>query len=63
MNAANEVAVAAFLEGRCAFPAIWHTVEKVMRAHAPDSNPPLEAILDADRWAREKASHMLRISQ
>ena len=63
MNAANEVAVAAFLEGRCAFPAIWLTVEKVMRAHAPDSNPPLEAILDADRWAREEASHMLRICQ
>jgi 1-deoxy-D-xylulose-5-phosphate reductoisomerase len=63
MNAANEVAVAAFLEGRCAFPAIWHTVEKVMKAHTPDSNPPLETILDADRWAREKASHVLRTSQ
>jgi 1-deoxy-D-xylulose-5-phosphate reductoisomerase len=63
MNAANEVAVAAFLDGRCAFPAIWHTVEKVMQAHVPDSNPPLEAILDADRWARAKASHLLRISE
>ena len=63
MNAANEVAVAAFLEGRCAFPAIWHTVEQVMEAHAPDSSPSLEAILDADRWARQEALHLLRVSQ
>jgi 1-deoxy-D-xylulose-5-phosphate reductoisomerase len=30
LNAANEVAVAAFLEGRCGFPGIWQLVEKVM---------------------------------
>ena len=62
MNAANEIAVAAFLEGRCAFPDIWHTVEKVMKAHSPESNPLLEDILEADRWARSKASRLLKVS-
>jgi len=56
LNAANEVAVARFLEGRCAFPQIWEMVEKVMREHAPVAHPTLDAILWADRWARERAA-------
>ena len=52
MNAANEVAVAAFLEDRCTFPAIWRTVESVMRAHTNKPHATLAEILDADAWAR-----------
>jgi 1-deoxy-D-xylulose-5-phosphate reductoisomerase len=52
MNAANEVAVAAFLEDRCTFPAIWRTVENVMRAHTNKPHATLAEILDADAWAR-----------
>jgi 1-deoxy-D-xylulose-5-phosphate reductoisomerase len=55
MNAANEVAVAAFLERRLRFPQIWETVEKVMTAHANVARPNLDAILRADQWAREQA--------
>ncbi len=55
MNAANEVAAAAFLERRLRFPQIWETVEKVMATHANVAQPNLDAILRADQWAREEA--------
>ena len=60
LNAANEIAVAAFLERRCSFPAIWQTVERTMRDHAPVAHPELHAILDADSWARTRAAERLR---
>ena len=56
LNAANEIAVSAFLEKRMSFPQIWQTVERVMDAHAPVAQPSLDAILAADRWAREEAA-------
>jgi 1-deoxy-D-xylulose-5-phosphate reductoisomerase len=52
MNAANEVAVATFLEERCSFPAIWRTVESVMQAHGNKPHATLAEILEADAWAR-----------
>jgi 1-deoxy-D-xylulose-5-phosphate reductoisomerase len=55
MNAANEIAVSAFLDRRIAFPRIWSLVEEVMNRHASVAKPSLDAILDADRWAREVA--------
>ena len=59
LNAANEVAVAAFLEKRCSFPAIWQTVERVMRDHRSIAQPDLDAILAADSWARQRAAELL----
>jgi 1-deoxy-D-xylulose-5-phosphate reductoisomerase len=55
MNAANEIAVSAFLDRRIAFPRIWQLVEEVMNRHSSVANPALDAILDADRWARAAA--------
>ncbi|MBA3833265.1 MAG: 1-deoxy-D-xylulose-5-phosphate reductoisomerase [Chthoniobacterales bacterium] len=55
MNAANEVAVSAFLDRRIAFPRIWQLVEEVMNRHASVAKPTLDAILDADRRARVEA--------
>ena len=60
LNAANEIAVAAFIEKRCSFPAIWQTVECTMRDHAPVAHPDLAAILAADQWARRRAVELLR---
>ena len=60
MNAANEVAVATFLERRCAFPAIWKTVERVMREHVTVAAPELAAIIASDSWARRRAGEILR---
>jgi len=55
LNAANEVAVAAFLERRIGFPRIWQIVEEVMNRHPAVAHPDLDAILRADQWAREEA--------
>jgi 1-deoxy-D-xylulose-5-phosphate reductoisomerase len=55
LNAANEVAVPAFLDGKILFPAIWHTVEAVMQRHENVEHPSLEQILKADAWARAAA--------
>ncbi|MFM7606261.1 MAG: 1-deoxy-D-xylulose-5-phosphate reductoisomerase [Prosthecobacter sp.] len=55
LNAANEVAVEAFLKNQLSFPGIWHTVERVMNAHQVIAHPNLEALIEADRWARREA--------
>jgi 1-deoxy-D-xylulose-5-phosphate reductoisomerase len=59
LNAANEIAVAAFLERRCGFPDIWRTVERVMGEHSIVTEPSLPALIYADRWARTRAVEML----
>jgi 1-deoxy-D-xylulose-5-phosphate reductoisomerase len=55
LNAANEIAVPAFLDGKILFPAIWETVEEVMRQHAHVEHPHLDQIIRADAWARAAA--------
>jgi 1-deoxy-D-xylulose-5-phosphate reductoisomerase len=59
MNAANEIAVAKFLENSLRFPKIWETVEETMDAHDVIDHPNLDEILAADAWAREFASGQL----
>lgn len=55
-NAANEVAVDAFVEGRIRFPDIWRVVGEVMAAHQLHAADTLEAVLRADAWARVTAA-------
>jgi 1-deoxy-D-xylulose-5-phosphate reductoisomerase len=67
-NAANEAAVAAFLDGRAPFLAIVDTIAQVLEEHV---NHPLggageasasltvEAVMDADRWARQRAADLV----
>ncbi len=55
LNAANEVAVAAFLNRQINFPSIWRIVGEVMDRHAIVAHPDLDAILRADQWARAEA--------
>src|SRR6266850_1041358 len=55
MNAANEIAAAAFLDRKVLFPEIWRMVEQVMNQHTPVAHPDLDAILGADQWARAQA--------
>jgi 1-deoxy-D-xylulose-5-phosphate reductoisomerase len=56
MNAANEVAVAAFSDRQVRFPRIWQIVEEVMNRHTSVAHPDLDAILLADQWARAEAT-------
>jgi 1-deoxy-D-xylulose-5-phosphate reductoisomerase len=59
-NAANEVAVAAFLAGQIRFGAIADTIERVLSAHPASPAGELEAVLAADSWARSAAQEALR---
>jgi len=61
MNAGNEIAVAAFLDGKVRFPEIWKIVEQVMSRHTPVAHPDLDAILGADQWAREQAKENVEV--
>ena len=56
-NAANEVAVAAFLGGQVPFGRISEIVERVLEDHVPAPAASLEVVREADRWARERARH------
>jgi 1-deoxy-D-xylulose-5-phosphate reductoisomerase len=59
LNAANEVAVQAFLAERIAFNSIVPTVESVLEAHHPVAVETLEEALEWDRWGRERAEKSL----
>ena len=59
LNAANEVAVEAFLGGRIGFLEIPKSIEKTMRTHRLIYKPVLADIFAADAWARETAEELL----
>jgi 1-deoxy-D-xylulose-5-phosphate reductoisomerase len=56
LNAANEIAVEAFVNRKSNFPQITETVRRVMAAHRVVQHPELEQILEADAWARREAA-------
>jgi 1-deoxy-D-xylulose-5-phosphate reductoisomerase len=61
LNAADEVAVDAFLERRIAFSDIPKIIAAVLQEHSPSRADSLESILEADLWARERvAIHVQR---
>jgi 1-deoxy-D-xylulose-5-phosphate reductoisomerase len=59
LNAANEIAVGAFLAGRLGFLGIPRLIEVVLGRHAIRAADSLETVLEADRWARELAEATL----
>jgi 1-deoxy-D-xylulose-5-phosphate reductoisomerase len=59
LNAANEEAVAAFLDGRAPFPAIPESIQEVLDTEPKAAAPALEDVLEADRRARERARQAL----
>ncbi|MBK1791219.1 1-deoxy-D-xylulose-5-phosphate reductoisomerase [Persicirhabdus sediminis] len=54
-NAANEIAVDAFCDGRIGYTEIWGTVIKVMDAHVVQPADSLDVLIEADAWARSQA--------
>ncbi len=60
MNAANEVAVAAFLERRIPFHGIPALIKEVMARHAVILKPSLTQVLSADALARAEAKEVIR---
>jgi 1-deoxy-D-xylulose-5-phosphate reductoisomerase len=59
MSAANEIAVDAFLNRRIKFMDIPRHIEETMQAHDKQSCSSIEAVLAADRWARDYASMLI----
>ena len=59
LNAANEIAVAAFLDKKIGFTEIAATVDKTMQAHEAFTPIELGEYLQADRWARETAQKII----
>jgi 1-deoxy-D-xylulose-5-phosphate reductoisomerase len=60
LNAANEIAVARFLDGRISFPAIAQVIEQTMAAHRPVEVSTLSSVREVDSWARQHAREAAR---
>ncbi|TWT88148.1 1-deoxy-D-xylulose 5-phosphate reductoisomerase [Pseudobythopirellula maris] len=54
LNAANESAVEAFLEGDLHFTEIVPACRSILESHTFDSDPTLERLVELDRWARQE---------
>jgi 1-deoxy-D-xylulose-5-phosphate reductoisomerase len=61
LNAANEVAVAAFLNGQLRFMDIPALIAGVLDAHATVAVESLDHVLELDGWARQRAERMLQV--
>jgi 1-deoxy-D-xylulose-5-phosphate reductoisomerase len=59
LNAANEVAVGAFLDRGITFVQIAETVRQTLSCHEPAADPDLDTILAADAWARSTAQSIV----
>ena len=59
LNAANEIAVTAFLSEQIAFLDIPRLVAEVMSNHRPEDITSLDAVLVADQWARDRAAELV----
>jgi 1-deoxy-D-xylulose-5-phosphate reductoisomerase len=62
LNAANEVAVRAFLDEEISFKDIAEIIRTVMQSHSGRSVKELEDVLQADRWAREEARKKIAVA-
>lgn len=62
LNAANEIAVAAFLSGQIAFTRIAVMVAEVMSRYSPSAPASLDAVIAVDHGARVQARHLLELA-
>jgi 1-deoxy-D-xylulose-5-phosphate reductoisomerase len=60
LNAANEMVVSRFLEGRIGFPSIARIIEETMDAHVPVEVESLASVRNVDQWARECSLELAR---
>ena len=59
LNAANEIAVQAFLDERLRFTEIAPMIERMLEAYDPPPPRTIADVLDIDREARERASELV----
>jgi 1-deoxy-D-xylulose-5-phosphate reductoisomerase len=58
LNAADEIAVGAFLDRKITFPDIPKLIEKTVNAHPNSAADSIESIIEADRWARHYSGRL-----
>jgi 1-deoxy-D-xylulose-5-phosphate reductoisomerase len=58
LNAADEIAVGAFLDRKITFPDIPKLIEKTVNAHLNSAADSIESIIEADRWARHYSGRL-----
>lgn len=59
LNAADEVAVEMFLQGRIRFTGIYRLISEVLSRHSVVDASSLDVVMEADRWAREAATALI----
>ena len=62
LNAANEIAVQAFLEELISYKDIAELIRMVMQNHNPSPLKELQDVLIADRWAREETTKLVTVT-
>ncbi len=62
LNAANEIAVQAFLDEVIAFKEIPEMIQQTLDNHSCQEVTHLEAVLEADRWAREETRKLIAVA-
>jgi 1-deoxy-D-xylulose-5-phosphate reductoisomerase len=62
LNAANEIAVQAFLEELIPYKDIAELIRMVMQNHNPSPLKELQDVLSADRWAREETTKLVTVT-
>ncbi len=62
LNAANEIAVQAFLDELISYKEIAEIIRSVMQNHNPVSLQELQDVLEADRWARDETKKMITVA-
>lgn len=60
LNASNEIAVAAFLDGLIGFNKIPAIIKRIMHAHTLQPADDVATVLEADRWARERTLQAIK---
>jgi len=60
LNAANEIGVKAFLEGKIGFLEIPQVIEKTLEKHKTFPLNSIEQAIEVDQWAKSRATEILR---
>lgn len=62
LNAANEIAVEAFLEEKIGFTDIYSVISDTMDVHKVTGGDTIEEVIDASGWAMQKANEIIKLS-
>ena len=61
LNAANEAAVQAFLDGELHFTEIIPACRSILESHSFEASPTLAQLIEVDQWAREEVSRWVYV--